>query len=102
MILTLGRGRDPLRGPRPVKPPALPEDTYFATQDILRGIEPDRKRKDIPRVRTLMPRLHSNHPGGSACSLGSRSSRFAGPVSRLGHHGFVAQRDSAATPPPAF
>ncbi len=28
MILTLGSGRAPLRGPRPVKPPALPEDTY--------------------------------------------------------------------------
>jgi hypothetical protein len=29
VILTLGRGRAPLRGPRPVKPPALPEDTYL-------------------------------------------------------------------------
>ena len=29
MILTLGRGKAPLRGPRPVKPPALPEDTYW-------------------------------------------------------------------------
>ena len=28
VILTLGRGKAPLRGPRPVKPPALPEDTY--------------------------------------------------------------------------
>ncbi len=30
MILTLGRDQPPLRGPRPIKPPALPEDTYSA------------------------------------------------------------------------
>ena len=28
MVLTLGRDKAPLRGPRPIKPPALPEDTY--------------------------------------------------------------------------
>src|SRR6516164_8647876 len=30
VVLTLGRDKAPLRGPRPLKPPALPEDAYFA------------------------------------------------------------------------
>ncbi len=28
MILTLGRDQPPLRGPQPIKPPALSQDTY--------------------------------------------------------------------------
>src|SRR6516165_11050957 len=29
VVLTLGRDKAPLRGPRPLKPPALPEDAYW-------------------------------------------------------------------------
>jgi hypothetical protein len=30
-----GRDQPPLRGPRPVKPPALPEDTYLQSDEAL-------------------------------------------------------------------
>ena len=29
VVLTMGRDKAPLRGPRPLKPPALPEDAYL-------------------------------------------------------------------------
>jgi hypothetical protein len=32
VVLTLGRDQPPLRGPRPLKPPALPEDTYWRAE----------------------------------------------------------------------
>jgi hypothetical protein len=35
VFLTLGHDQAPLRGQRPVKPPALPEDTYLRKNDRL-------------------------------------------------------------------
>src|SRR6516165_3953576 len=32
VVLTLGRDKAPLRGPRPLKPPALPEDAYWGVE----------------------------------------------------------------------
>lgn len=34
VVLTLGRDQAPLRGLRPIKPPALPEDTYFRPESL--------------------------------------------------------------------
>src|SRR6516164_3167736 len=36
VVLTLGRDKAPLRGPRPLKPPALPEDAYLLRRNFYR------------------------------------------------------------------